>query len=125
MSLPALRLLNDADFSAESYQLPAEKIIEGQPTQTVWMHYSDPTGQFHVGVWRGEVGKWQIRYTEEEWCEMLDGVSVVCDTHGHCTRLSAGMRFVIPRGFEGTWEVVQTTTKRFVIYERAEQGDDA
>lgn len=125
MSLPALRLLNDADFSSESYQLPAEKIIAGQPTQTVWMHYSDPSGQFHVGVWRGEIGKWQVRYTEDEWCELLDGESLVCDTEGHCTRLIAGMRFVIPRGFVGTWEVVQTTTKRFVLYERAEQCNES
>ena len=31
--------------------------------------------------------------------------------------LRAGDRFVISRGFLGTWEVVTTTTKRFVIFE--------
>jgi hypothetical protein len=31
--------------------------------------------------------------------------------------VAAGESFVIPRGFVGTWEVVETTVKRFVIYE--------
>lgn len=28
-----------------------------------------------------------------------------------------GSRFVMPRGFQGSWEVMETTTKRFVIFE--------
>ena len=31
----------------------------------------------------------------------------------------AGESFVVPSGFVGTWEVVEPTTKRFVIYEAA------
>jgi uncharacterized cupin superfamily protein len=31
--------------------------------------------------------------------------------------VGAGDSFVVPRGFVGTWEVVATTTKRFVIHE--------
>ncbi|OPZ13267.1 MAG: hypothetical protein BWZ07_00711 [Alphaproteobacteria bacterium ADurb.BinA280] len=106
MTHASLLLLDDADFAPEHYMPPVEKILHGQPSQTVWMHYSDPTGQFHVGVWRGEIGKWHIRYTEEEWCELLAGESVV-----------------IPRGFVGTWEVLQPTTKRFVIYERSDASE--
>jgi hypothetical protein len=36
---------------------------------------------------------------------------------GRTATEQAGDRFVIPRGFVGTWEVVATTTKRFVIFE--------
>ena len=123
MTHASLLLLDDADFAPEHYMPPVEKILHGQPSQTVWMHYSDPTGQFHVGVWRGEIGKWHIRYTEEEWCELLAGESVVCDLDGQCTHLRPGMRFVIPRGFVGKWEVLQPTTKRFVIYERSDASE--
>ena len=31
--------------------------------------------------------------------------------------VSAGESFVIPRGFVGTWEVVQPTKKIYVVYE--------
>ncbi len=48
---------------------------------------------------------------------MLVGVSVITDAEGRAVTLRAGDRFVVPRGFVGTWELVEPTTKRFVIYE--------
>ena len=116
--MPAPELLKlDAAVPQEDYFLPAEKLISGNPKQTVWMHYTDPTQQFFVGVWRSEPGKWRIAYTEQEYCHLLEGRSIVTDAEGLAVSLVAGDSFVIPRGFIGTWEVVETTTKRFVIYE--------
>ena len=36
---------------------------------------------------------------------------------GTATEVVAGDEFVIPRGFEGVWEVVERTRKTYVIYE--------
>lgn len=118
MSAPALLKL-DATVTAEEYFLPPEKLVSGNPKQTVWMHYKDPSSRFFVGLWRSERGKWRIAYTEEEFCLMLEGTSIVCDESGRSVTVSAGESFVMPRGFVGTWEVVEPTTKRFVIYEAA------
>jgi len=104
--------------SAEEYFLAPEKLIVGNPKQTVWVHYTDPGKEFFVGVWQSELGKWRIRYTEQEYCQMLSGVSVITDEQGAETTVTEGDCFVIPAGFVGTWEVVQATTKRFVIYEK-------
>jgi len=101
----------------EDYTLPAGKLVRGNPKQTAATQYTDPSGQFFVGVWRSEPGKWNIAYTEEEFCQMLEGVSIVTSAAGEALTLRPGDSFVIPRGFVGTWEVVETTTKRFVIYE--------
>lgn len=117
MTAPQLLRLDAATVAPETYFLPAEKRIKGNPQQTLWMHYTDPTGQFFTGVWRSEPGKWKIAYTEEEYCLMLAGVSIITDAAGVATTVTAGESFVMPRGFVGTWEVVETTTKRFVIYE--------
>lgn len=114
---PALRLFTGTAPAAEEYHLAPEKLLAGNPLQQVWLDHADSTGQFFAGTWRSEPGKWHIRYTEEEYCEILEGHSVVTDHAGHATSLQAGYRFVIPRGFAGTWEVVATTTKRFVIFE--------
>ena len=103
----------------EDYHVAPHKRLEGDPLQTVWMDYVDPTGQFQVGVWRSEPGKWRVAYTEEEYCHVLEGRSVITDESGHAVTVSAGDGFVIPAGFVGTWEVLQTTTKRFVIHEAA------
>jgi uncharacterized cupin superfamily protein len=35
---------------AEAYQLPPEKLLAGNPNQTGWMHYTDPTGKFCTGL---------------------------------------------------------------------------
>lgn len=109
--------LNASPAQAESYTLPAEKLLAGNPTQTLWMHYTDASGKFCTGLWKSEPGTWKIAYTEEEFCHLLEGTSIVTDAAGHAVTLVAGDEFVIPRGFVGTWQVLHTTTKRFVIYE--------
>ena len=111
--------LADSPPGAEEYHLPADKLIAGNPRQTVWRHYTDLSMRFFVGLWRSEVGKWHIAYTEEEFCHMLEGTSVITDGDGHAVTVTAGESFVVPSGFVGTWEVVEPTTKRFVIYEAA------
>ncbi len=118
MSTQAL-LKVDSPIAPEEYFLPPEKLVSGNPKQTVWMHYTDTSSQFLVGVWRSEPGKWRISYTEEEFCLMLEGASVITSEAGQSVTVRAGESFVIPRGFVGTWEVIEPTTKRFVIYEAA------
>ncbi len=110
-------LLNDIASDGEHYLPATEKIISGNPRQTLWMQYTDPTGQFCTGVWRSEPGKWRIHYTEEEFCQMISGVSILTSDAGETFTLREGDRFVVPKGFSGTWEVVETSTKRFVIFE--------
>jgi len=75
-------------------------------------------------VWASEVGCWHIRYTETEYCELLEGISIVTDAAGHAVTLRAGDRFVIPRGFVGTWEVVEPTRKVYALYETGEPLPD-
>jgi uncharacterized cupin superfamily protein len=108
---------DEASIAGEEYYLPAEKLLHGNPKQTVLVHYTDATGKFVSGVWRSEPGKWTISYTEEEFCHMLEGRSIVTENNGNAVVLVAGDSFVIPRGFIGTWEVVERSTKQFAIYE--------
>lgn len=112
----ALRL--SMEHSApEVYLPPAEKIIEGHPQQKIWSLYTDPSGRFTTGVWECEPGTWRIRYTEEEYCRILHGRSVLTAIDGMRMEVMAGDEFVIPRGFEGTWQVIESTRKVYVIYE--------
>ncbi len=108
---------DDEGADEEGYFLPAEKLIAGNPRQTVQVHYTDASGQFCAGIWHSDVGKWRISYTEEEFCHLLQGTSIIVDEAGQAATVTTGDRFVIPRGFVGTWEVVEPTRKLFVIYE--------
>ncbi|MCY1343039.1 hypothetical protein D9M68_636220 [compost metagenome] len=108
-----------ADSPTEHYRPAAEKILKGDPEQSVRNHYSSPCGQFSSGIWEGAPGQWTIAYTEHEYCEILQGVSMLRDSDGGAKTLRAGDRFVIPAGFKGTWEVLEPTRKVYVIFEQA------
>ena len=117
MASASVHLLAAAAVSGgEEYFLPPEKLLQGNPRQTVWMQYTDPTGQFMAGIWHSERGRWKILYTEQEYCRMLEGVSVITDQAGTAVTVRPGDEFVIPAGFDGTWEVLEPTRKHFVIY---------
>jgi uncharacterized cupin superfamily protein len=118
MAAPAIHSFSASDHSpGEEYFVPAEKLLQGNPKQTVWLHYTDASGKFMAGIWHSERGCWRILYTEEEYCRVLEGVSVITDQAGTALTVRAGEEFVIPAGFVGTWEVVEPTRKQFVIYE--------
>src|ERR1700733_8592730 len=120
MATIAVRKIAAADpVAAEEYFLPPQKLLQGNPRQTVWMHYTDPSAKFMVGIWHSERGRWTILYTEEEFCRILEGVSVLTDEAGGQVTVRAGDEFVIPAGFSGSWEVLEPTRKRLVIYEAA------
>lgn len=101
----------------QEYFVAAENLISGNPRQAVWIEYEDPSGQFYVGIWSSEVGEWRIRYTEHEYCRILEGRSVITDSEGRSITVVAGSEFTIPAGFRGTWRVVEPTRKRFTMYE--------
>ena len=111
------------DFSQEGVvpdrYLPAsEKILKANPEQAVYQHYNSPCGQFGAGVWEGEAGQWKVMFTEHEYCEIVQGVSVLRDGKGSAKTVRAGDRFVIPAGFEGTWEVLEPCRKIYVAFEQ-------
>ena len=77
-----------------------------------------PTGgRFFAGVWESTPGKWAIRYSENEFCHMTAGRVRISDRNGNQREFGAGDAFVIPAGFEGTWEVLETARKLYAIYE--------
>jgi uncharacterized cupin superfamily protein len=117
MTTPTVIPFAQTGATAEEYFVDTAKLISGNPKQTLWQHYTDPSKKFFTGIWQSEPGKWKIRYTEEEFCQLLEGVSVITDADGGSKTVRAGDNFVIPRGFDGTWEVLETTRKIYVIYE--------
>jgi uncharacterized cupin superfamily protein len=108
-----------ATTAPEHYRPAQEKVLKGDPEQSVRNHYGSPCGQFSAGVWEGAIGQWNINYTEHEYCEILQGVSVLRDQGGNAKTLRAGDRFVIPAGFSGTWEVLEPCRKVYVMFEQA------
>lgn len=92
-------------------------IVSGNPTTRLQNYFSDDSGQFHSGIWESTPGKWRVSYSENEFCGILAGRLVLTDANGRAREFKAGDAFVIPAGFEGTWETVEPVRKWYAIFE--------
>ena len=95
----------------------AAKCVRGQPMQRSWHHFTSADGRLFAGIWEADPGCWRVDYSENEFCQILAGRSVLRDVDGTEREIAAGDNFVIPAGFRGEWEVLETTRKIYVIYE--------
>ncbi|WP_273725292.1 cupin domain-containing protein [Brucella gallinifaecis] len=98
----------------ESAPLP-ERVLSGDPRFLTWNFEESDNGKLFAGIWESSPGKWHIEYDEWEYCYILSGRSIVTEEGGESRKLVAGDRFIIRPGFKGTWEVIETTRKDYVI----------
>lgn len=113
-----LLMFKSATTATEAVLPAPEKVLSGAPKQTIRNHFSEASNQFFAGEWTGDIGKWQVRYSEDEFCYVTRGVVIVTDADGISTRVTAGDAFMVPAGFAGTWDVIEPVHKFYVIYER-------
>jgi len=91
-----------------------DRLISGAPAFRTW-NIDERPGGLYAGVWESTPGKWSVVYDEWEYCRILFGVSIIADDNGVSRRVGSGDSFIIEPGFRGTWEVVETTRKEYVI----------
>ncbi|HZF26656.1 MAG TPA: cupin domain-containing protein [Steroidobacteraceae bacterium] len=97
----------------------AKHLLSGEPQLTLWNHYTDPSNQLYAGVWASTRGKWRVNYVEHEFCHMTKGRVRLTNAAGEQWDFAAGDSFVVPGGFQGTWEVVEDCSKLYVIFEKS------
>ncbi|TMV75733.1 cupin domain-containing protein [Thioclava sp. BHET1] len=102
-----------AGFAPETERPAAEKVISGDPVFTTW-NMEERDGLF-AGIWQSTPGKWRVSYDEWEYCRILEGESILTEEGEAPITLRPGDAIVLQPGFQGTWEVVATTRKDYVI----------
>lgn len=93
----------------------AEKLVSGTPKTGFRAAHDDEAAGFWSGVWGSEVGAWRVAYEETELCVMLAGRARLLGDDGSVADYGPGEAFVIPRGFTGVWETVETCRKIYAI----------
>jgi uncharacterized cupin superfamily protein len=116
---PLVVTVDENSGAEEPLALDASRLAAGSPVpqQFVRNAFTDATGRFFAGIWRSSPGTWRVGYTENELCVLTEGVVRISDDTGRSWTYRAGDCFVMPAGFHGTWEVLETARKFYAIYE--------
>jgi uncharacterized cupin superfamily protein len=88
--------------------------LSGAPQFRSWNVEDTGDGLF-CGIWEATPGTWRFANDDWEYCRILAGVSVVTEDGGAAVTVRAGDSFVLRPGFRGTWQVLETTRKDYVI----------
>ena len=90
-----------------------DRLISGDPEHRTWL--LEDSGGLYAGIWESTPGAWRVVYEEWEYFRILSGRSIVTGEDGTVLDLRAGDSAILRPDFRGTWEVVETTRKDFVI----------
>ncbi|MDD2546391.1 MAG: cupin domain-containing protein [Burkholderiaceae bacterium] len=99
-----------------------ERLLAGNPLRETWNQVDAPLAgaqRLSSGIWRCEPGHWRIAFgpAQQEVFTVLAGRCRVHDAQGGFQALGPGDVLHIPPGFEGSFEVLETMTKSYVITE--------
>ena len=117
MGTPRIVII-DRHQNGDSANPSPEKILAGIPRARISNQYADASQQFFCGWWSSSMGKWRIRYTEHELCVLIEGRVRLESADGERLEFRAGDAWVIPAGFEGTWEVLEACKKWYAVFEQ-------
>lgn len=92
----------------------SDRLLAGEPRFRTW-NLEEADGGIYAGIWESTPGKWRIVYDEWEYFRIIEGYSIVTEDEGEVVHLRAGDSLVLRPGFKGTWEVIETTRKDYVI----------
>ena len=110
----------EAPLGVQHRTLDAERVLAGDPQHDIRSFFESPDGNLTAGVWRSTPGKWRAFTDRDEFCYIIEGHCRLTNEAGEATTFKTGDAFLIPNGFRGTWEVIETTTKHYVIRKHTE-----
>ena len=97
--------------------VPTDRRVSGEPLTRYLSALTSADGRLDAGTWEGTAGSWRVSYSETEVCLLLAGRVRLVASDGTAREFTAGEAFVVPSGFEGTWEVLEPARKLYVIYQ--------
>lgn len=92
-----------------------DRVVEGDPNHVTDMHFTSSEDGLMAGTWTSTPGKWHAFIDRDEFCYIVSGHCRLIGEDGTAKTFKTGDAFLIPNGFRGYWDVVETTTKHFVI----------
>lgn len=93
-----------------------DRVVEGDPQHESKIFFESNDGAITAGTWTSSPGKWIAFTGKDEFCYIVSGHCRIISEEGAVVKdYKTGDAFLIPDGFKGFWEVVETTTKHYVV----------
>ena len=92
-----------------------DRVVHGDPHHQSTTFFTNEAGDVIAGTWTSTPGKWHAFTDRDEFCTIVSGHVRLIAEDGSAQTFKTGDAFLIPNGFRGYWDVVETTTKHFVI----------
>ncbi|SAK87604.1 cupin [Caballeronia hypogeia] len=89
--------------------------VQGDPQTRTWVNEGSREQGFLAGIWEATEGTFAMDYPVWEFCHIIAGRCIIREEGREAVELKAGDGFVCRKGLKGTWEVVETMTKHFVV----------
>lgn len=114
---PAILRFEKPDTAPEIDHPREERREVGNPERRTWMLYEAPEAGLYAGIWESDVGRWRIQMdpNEHEYFIVQSGRCRLHGADGAVTEAGPGEAVVIPPAFAGSFEVLETLRKHFVI----------
>ncbi len=118
--MPQLTVFSDSHPEPSFDHPRPDRRVSGNPLRTTLEHFVSPRGDLSAGIWACESGSWNIAFSDgkDEFFCVIEGRIRISDTAGNAAEFGPGEAGVIPAGFAGTFEVVETVRKHYVVMDR-------
>ncbi|HYF88425.1 cupin domain-containing protein [Azospirillum sp.] len=94
-------------------------ILSGQPQEIHRNLFDGDFGRFKSGVWQCTPGLVAMKdWPYHEFCVLLSGRVIITPEGGMPREYKAGDALVLPMGFTGTWEILETVRKYYAVQAR-------
>ena len=94
-------------------------ILAGQPQEIHRNLFDGDYGRFKSGVWQCTPGIVAMKdWPYHEFCVLLTGRVIITPEGGTPREYRAGDALVLPMGFTGTWEILETVRKYYAVQAR-------
>jgi uncharacterized protein len=113
MNITTIDKLHVADASLKAWPLPAELVIEGDPTASGAVLSKSDDARKVRGIWSCTPGRFRWNWTYDETVFMLSGRATVALSGGRVVELQPGDMAFFPTGEESVWTIHETLRKSF------------
>ena len=90
--------------------------IEGDQKEATLVLWTSANAKMETGIWECTPGRFTAdRSAAAEFCHFLQGRIVMTHVDGTRRELGPGDAIMLPRGWKGTWEIVEQTRKIYAF----------